>query len=308
MKTRQISAWIAAVGLLASSAVFTSCSKDDDTATLPPIGGFNSADEVAASNLVAYWGFENSNNEGKSSTAPSKATNNSFVTGVKGQALQLNAGYLVYPTIAALSSANALPSVTVSAWVNTANNGTAATSVFALTQALATQDDWNRGPINMYVETGSFKPASDTIRFHAAFHTYSGGNYSVGGDNVNGFGLEDAGKKYQVVKGAKTWVHYVMVYDGANSTIDLYANGKLVSNSDYRKRDVGGAPIGNIVLAPPTQVLIGGWPSAMTGYTKSSDQGWQALYTGSIDELRVYSKALSTADIGSLYELEKAGR
>lgn len=306
MKTKQISAWVLAGAVMIT--VFTSCSKSDDTATLPSIGGYNSSNDVASSNLLAHWTFDGTNSEDISKTAPSNNSNATFTTGQKGQALQLNAGYLLYPTITKLSSASAIPSVTVSAWINTANNGKTAASVFALTQALTAQTDWNKGPINMYIDANAHPATSDTLQLHSAFHSYQNGNFDVGGDNVTGFGLADAGKTYQVVKGANKWVHYVMVYDGSASTIDLYANNVLVSNSTYRKRDKDGVPTGNIVLPTTTQVLIGGWPSPSTGYTNSTNQTWQGMYTGSIDEIRVYSKALSTADIGALYQLESAGR
>ncbi|UFH54935.1 LamG-like jellyroll fold domain-containing protein [Spirosoma sp. KNUC1025] len=307
MKTRTITLW-AAAAIVVGSTLFTSCKSDDGGTTLPPIGGYNNSNEVAASNLLAHWTFDGTNNEDISKTAPSNSSNATFTTGTKGQALQLNSGYLLYPTISSLSSTSAIPSVTVSSWVKVANNGTTASSVFALTQALAAQGDWNQGPLNVYVETGSYKAASDTLRLHAAFHTYLNGNYSTGGDNVNGFGNADIGTKWQIVKGAGSWVHYVMVYDGSSSNIDLYANGKLVSNSDYRNRTVNGVGIGPITLATPTQVIIGGWPSANTGYTKAAAQSWQGLFNGSIDEIRVYNKALSATDIGSLYQLESAGR
>ncbi|GAB4014783.1 LamG-like jellyroll fold domain-containing protein [Spirosoma koreense] len=308
MKTTKF-AGLLAIGLLTGTTLVISCKKSDDGATtLPPIGGFNNSNEVASTNLLAHWTFDGTNNEDISKTAPSNSSNATFTTGQKGQALQLNAGYLVYPIIAKLNTANAIPSVSVSAWINTANNGKTASSVFALTRALSEQTDWNRGPINMYVDANAHPASSDTLQLHAAFHSYQNGNFDVGGDNVTGFGLADAGKTYQVVKGTNKWVHFIMVYDGANSTIDLYANNVLVSNSTYRKRDFNGTPTGNIVLPTPTQVLIGGWPSVSTGYTNSPNQTWQGLYTGSIDEIRVYNKALSTAEIGALYQLESAGR
>ncbi len=50
----------------------TSCKEDE---ALPPIGGFNSADEVAASNLVAHWAFEGDGKEHKSGAVPAKSEN-----------------------------------------------------------------------------------------------------------------------------------------------------------------------------------------------------------------------------------------
>ncbi|WP_198175014.1 LamG-like jellyroll fold domain-containing protein [Spirosoma arboris] len=306
MKTRQISAWVMA-GMVMST-MFTACKKSDDVAALPPIGGYNTSNDVAASNLKAHWTFDGTNNEAISGTAPSNSSNASFGTGVKGQALQLSSGYLVYPTISALSSTSALPSVTVSAWINLANNNKTVSSVFALTQALTAQGDWNQGPINMYVETNAHPATSDTLQLHGAAHTYLNGNYGVGVDNVNAYGT--VGTDFQIVKGINKWVHYVMVYNGSASTFDVYANGQPVSNKNFQKRTLpdGVTPVGNLTMSTPTQVVIGSMPNSGVGYTNSAVQSWQGLYTGLIDEIRVYNNALSATDIGYLYQLELAGR
>jgi hypothetical protein len=305
MKTRQISAWLA-VGLVATSAVFTSCSKDDDTATLPPIGGYNSSDEVGASNLLAHWSFDGTTNELKSGTAPTTAKNNSFTTGVKGQALSLAAGYLVYPTIASLSAANALGSVTVSTWVNVQNNGTTASEFFAITQSTTAQTDWG-SVVNLYAETAKAASYGDTLVLHGAIGTYPAG-IRLGGDNINDYGVR--GTDFQTVKGTGKWVHYVLRYDASASAVDIFANGIVVSNKNFRVRTVGSpaAPMGALVSPTPTQVLIGAFPNVTVGFPNSSAQVWQGLLTGSMDELRVYNKSLSDSDIGSLYQLELAGR
>lgn len=304
MKKKQISYAVAAMALVAGS-LLSSCSNDDDK-KLPPIGGYNSSSDIASSNLLAYWPFDGNNTEAKSNTNPTNAKNASFTTGAKGQALSLADGFVLYPTIASLSSANAIPSFTVSAWINTDVNGKTASSVFALTQATSAQTDWNKGPINMYLENNKPVSTKDTLVLHAAFHIYSNNNYDLGGDNINDYGVRET--DFKTVKGANKWVHYVMVYDGSASTIDLYADGVMVSNKNFRKRDNQGTPLGNMVISTPTQVLIGGWPNTTTGYTNSSVQAWQGLYTGQIDEVRVYSKALPATDISALYQLELAGR
>ena len=62
------------VGSMLSLGVFTlsSCDDDDDI-VLPPIGGYNSSDEIGAANLQGYWGFEGNGNEAKSGTAPTSS-------------------------------------------------------------------------------------------------------------------------------------------------------------------------------------------------------------------------------------------
>lgn len=305
MKIRAVRLLILSASLIAAGFL-PSCKKK--AASLPPIGGFNSSNDVEKASLLAHWTFDGTNNETISNTAPTTAVGASFTTGVKGQALSLNSGYILYPgTIASLNLAS-FGSVTVSLWINVDNNGTTASSFFALTQPTNLQGDWNQGPLNIYAETGHAVAYDDTLVLHSAFHTWSGGNYSVGGDNINDYGVR--GTDFQTVLGTKQWVHYVMRYDGTGSNIDLYANGVRVSNNQFRNRTVGNPAvgIGAFLTNPPNQALIGGWPNTATGYTNSAVQAFEGLLTGSIDELRVWNTLLTESDISSLYQLEKAGR
>lgn len=292
---------IACSGLL----IIASCTKakyDDDytKGDPPPVpGGFTNSSQVASSNLLAYWSFDGTNNETKSSTAPSTAKNASFVTGIKGQALHLDAGYVVYPTIAALSSANAIASCTVSMWVNVANNGSQASEFFALTQPASAQTDW-LAILNVAAETGH--PATDqNIAFHSWIGTFPGG-VRKGGDNINDYGV--AGTDFQTVAAANNWVQYMMRWDASTENLDLFVNSIRISNNNFRHR----AGLGAIISPTPTQVLLGGFPNASTGFNLSGTQSWQALLKGSIDELRVYSKALGDQEISALYKLERQGR
>lgn len=299
MKTNRISLGILAATLVASS-FFVGCKEEE--VTLPPIGGFNNADEVAASNLVAYWGLNGDSKEAKSGVSPEKSENASFSTGIKGQAVSLTNGFLRYPNIPSLSNANGFQSFTVSAWVNTKNLGNAASSVFALNEATTSAKDWGQ-LINVMLETGSYKVTSDTLVLKGILGQYAGGTRE-GHDNLNNYGV--IGTDYQIVKGAGKWTQIVMKYDATTSTIDIYGNGSVVSNKNFRVRKDG--KLGSLVFPTPTSVLIGGFASQATGYPNSSNQAWQSLFNGQIDEIRVYNKALSDGDISSLYQLESAGR
>ncbi len=65
----------------------------------------------------------------------------------------------------------------------------------------------------------------------------------------------------------------------------------------------GGNPL-NLNFFSPSKPLIGTFGSVVTG----NGESWQKSMTGQLDEIRVWDKVLSAADINSLYELEKAGR
>lgn len=291
--------------ILLSLIIFNSCTKADynDSVTVgdpPPVpGGYTNSSQVASANLLAYWNFDGTNNETKSSTAPLFAVNSSFITGLKGQALHLTSGYLLYPTIAALSSTNALASCSVSMWINdVANTGTTFSEFFTLARDTTKETDW-LDIINMGIETGH--STSSPIDFHTWIGSYPAGTRN-GGDNINDYG--NAGVDYQVVPSISKWTHYVMRYDASTENIDLFANNVRVSNNNFRHR--GG--LGPIVMPTPTQVVIGAFSNTSTHFSKSATLGFHGLLNGSMDEVRVYSKSLSDVEISALYQLEKQGR
>ena len=285
--------------------LFSSCTKAnyDDTVTKgdpPPVpGGFVNSGDVAKPNLIAYWDFNNNKNETKSSTAPVLDVNSSYEKGIKGSALHLSSGYLLYPTIASLSSANAIASVSVSLWIKVVNNGATFSEFFTLARDTATESDWLT-VLNMGVETG--QPVSNAnMDLHTWIGTYPSGTRN-GGDNINDYGA--VGIDYQTVSNSGAWIHYVMRYDAATENIDLFANSVRVSNNNFRHR--GG--LGPIVSPVPTQVVLGAFSNAAAHFSHSSTLGFHGFLTGSMDELRVYNKALNDVEISALYQLEKQGR
>jgi hypothetical protein len=246
-----------------------------------------------------------------SSTAPATSLRTSFVPGIKGQAVHLDSGYILYPSIPVLNSN--IGSSSVSTWIYTENQGDGSrpTGVFALALSPAAQMDWNHGPINMFLENGRPTSYNDTLVLKANMSTYGSGS-RVGGDNINDYGVREL--DFKTVKGTNKWVHYVFRYDGTGSFLDLYANGILVSNNNFRFKYTGtfppGVGFGPMVLpaGAQTQVLIGAFPNNTTGFANSNIQGWQGLYRGHIDQVRFYNKALTHDEINALYQLELAGR
>lgn len=284
---------------------FTSCTKANykDNVTKgdpPPVpGGFTNSSQVATSNLLAYWNFNDNKLETKSGIAPVGDVNSSFEKGIKGDGLKLSSGYLLYPTIAALSSTNALASCSVSLWVRVVNNGKTFSEFFTLARDVSKENDW-LSIINVGAETGQ-GVANANLDLHSWIGTYPSGTRS-GGDNINDYGA--VGTDYQTVANNGAWIHYVMRYDAGTENIDLFANSVRVSNNNFRHR--GG--LGPIVSPTPTQVVLGAFSNASTGFNMSATLGFHGLLNGSMDELRVYSKALNDVEISALYQLEKQGR
>lgn len=306
MKTIKIFAY----ALMATSAVtLTSCGDDDSSGTtLPPIGGYNSSDEIAAGDLVAYWPLNGDGAESKSGVGPlatGGSVNASWVQGAKGQAVSLNNGYLKYPVIPAINSMTG--SFTVSLWAKVANNGTHATSFFAMTRP----EDWN-GPINVLAETGKGNRAitADTLQVKGAFGITKPDDSFFGGDAVNAEQLSEEdianGGQVKINKTANQWMHVVYVYDGTTAINKLYVNGQKISNPQWEERNkVGGVNVGVPFHLPATSYpLIGSFSTVVNG----APQGWQGSMKGEVDEIRLYKKVLLQADITALYDLEKAGR
>lgn len=301
MKTNQI--FFSAVAVAIALTSLSSCSKDDNNSSLPPIGGYNSADEVGAADLVAYWPLNGSGVESKSSTAPTTTVGTTFVAGPKGQCANFASGYMSYPSIAALGTTTG--SITISTWAKIANNGGEGSDghpsvMFSLTRP----DEW-AGNINLMAETGWAAPTSDslTVKGLAVIKNTDGGaNWQDCRNTIksNDADLADGHTPFANKNGGK-WAQYVISWDATSGMFKVYANGVKISNVKWESRNGGSSLPLNFFT--PTNPIIGA-----LGNVATTTDTWNKPLVGQLDEIRVWKKALTAADINSLYELEKAGR
>lgn len=289
--------FIMAAGIAGSLVLgVTSCGDEEEK--LPPIDGYNTSDEVAATNLVSKWSFDGALTEFKSGKAPSATVGNSFGTGIKGQALVLNNGYLKYPISI---SGTALPSWTISTWVNFANTGNSFTQILGLSESTS-PDIW--GNINLNCETGWFPATSDTLVPKVLMRPFINNNY-IGQDNrPDPKGNPPVG----VFKQGSKWAHIVAKWDQSTSKLQIYGNGVLISNPSWEDRKFNDVGIGATTFKNTDVILFGSLCSSETGTFKDPLPSWSKLFKGSIDETRIFNKALTVAEIGALYKLESAGR
>lgn len=289
--------------IAASGALLTSCGSDDDGGTtLPPIGGYNSADEIGAADLVAYWPLDGNGTEEISGTQPNATMGASYQTSVKGQSLTLTNGYLGYPAIANLSSS--MPSMSISLWAKVTNNGGDdghPTMLFSLTRP----GDWG-GNINMMAETGWRTAESDTLVMKGLVKIKTEDGGENGQDIINSANPSEEdlanGHVAHPNKNSGQWAHYVITWDATNAYFRLYANGVKISNPVWESRN-GEMPLG-LNFFTPTRPIIGTFSTVIDG----TPDAWQRPMNGEIDEIRVWKKTLNQADINALYELELAGR
>ena len=309
MKTQKF--LISAFALAGAIVVLTtSCGKDEDPvpASLPQIGGYSSADEVASADLLAYWPLNGSGNESKSNTAPTTAVGATYEAGAKGQGLKLVDGYLAFPNITNLT--RTMSGFTISAWVKLKNNQTVSTGSVSTVFSLGTPTDW-QGNIMLYAETGQYRETNaagavnDSIKVKAGWNTIANGGQIyenwpkleswMVADNLVTPGKHIAGPN----KIGGKWAQLVFTWDGSNNKFIIYSDGAKISNPAFEIRGTNTSIVTDAVAKP----IIGAF-----GNFATTPDSWNKKMTGSVDEIRIWKKTLSAADILSLYELEKAGR
>ncbi|SCX86552.1 LamG-like jellyroll fold domain-containing protein [Flavobacterium caeni] len=286
-----------------------SCSDDDNNngfTQLPPIGGYYSADEVGAADLLAYWPLNGNGTESKSNTAPNNTQNTSWVSGIKGQAASFNTGFLDYPSIPALNSPEG--SITISCWAKISNTKLVdgGPSNISPIVAFSGGPNTNIGNLALFGNTHGLV-SSDSIQIKAEFHfAMPDGVTDFNGDCINMIKQEswmDDTHTWNPNKIGGQWAHIVYVYDGSTANNRIYVNGVKISNSAWESRNNGDAM--PMDFFQPTHPMIGATPSVANG---TNSEAWNAALKGDVDEVRVWKKVLSLADINSLYQLELAGR
>lgn len=298
---------ILAFSLMATSGMLiTSCGDDDSGTKLPPIGGYNSADEIGTADLIAYWPLNGDGKENVSGTMPSSSPNVTYSAGIKGDGATLAQGFLKYPSIASLS--NSLTSFSISTWAKVSNNGASGSVFLSLTRP----GEW-AGNVNFLSETGWAQATSDslTVKGQIVSNNALGWQDSRNtikldqnqmDENANN-GPNDTDHVAYANKVGGQWFHAVLTWDGTTRMFKVYVNGVKISNPKWEDRGAADSPA--LAFTTPTFPVIGAFGTTANG---TATESWDKAMTGQLDEMRVWKKALSQAEIGSLYELEKAGR
>ncbi|TKC04430.1 LamG-like jellyroll fold domain-containing protein [Pedobacter frigoris] len=282
-------------GIMIYALIFSACKKSDNPNNLPDVNpsdyegtieGYRSADEIYPKNLKAYWSFDDTNNELKSGSAPTQASNNTFVPGMKGKSLKLSAGYLYYAKQLDAFKTDSLKSFTISSWIQITNNGSKKTMLMTLTRPGSLD-----GSFEYRLNTNEL-PATNTdvIKVGPRFRTIGGGYQ----DNLN------ASLSPKI--GATVWTHLVLTYDGTTGIFKEWGNG--IEIGSYNNRGTGN----NLFKAyEPSEFIIGATYSQIPGKEIGTNVTYAAM-TGNIDELRIFNTVISDAHIKALYNLGLAGK
>ena len=109
--------------------------------------------------------------------------------------------------------------------------------------------------------------------FDTQFGTYK--DVHLNEATQNSFSIEEHNNK---------WVHFVTIYDRQNGVLKTYANGGLIDSDDLST---------DKLQFSPSSILLG------KTFNTSEEEG----YSGLLDELRVYDRALNETEIQALYSL-----
>lgn len=258
-----------------------SCMKQFDPSSYAPplnIGGYTSVKQIATANLVGYWSFNGNLIDSVSGTAGT-ATGSTFTAGFEGQALQgaLNSYVLATPS----DAIKGLQSFTSTLWVNTPPPSTGIIGFLSLAN---TANFW--GNIDMFFENGSTN-TNGKVRIHITKGT---SDYTYAVDNVqNLFG---------------SWVNIAFSYDATTSKCTLYVNGSSVSSGTINglTGPLNFTSVGKLVFGC---VQFQTNPSQTTA---TGSQPWASYLTGTLDEVRIYNKALAASDISAIVALQAKGK
>jgi hypothetical protein len=206
-----------------------------------------------------------------------------FVDGVRGKAYKgADNGHIEYASAGKLAE---MESFTVAFWMNPAKHSEGAQNIFMLPN---TDDFW--GNMFLMIESN----ASPTDNSMLAKFNFAGNWIEFNGNN----GVERLPDMYG------KWRHLAFSYDAKTSKFAAYLDGQKInlpaSITDRKKND---APLGALKFQNVSKFVIGGFQQHIG--IKAPADAWMKRYTGMLDQFRVYTKALSDAEVNALFANKK---
>jgi len=145
----------------------------------------------------------------------------------------------------------------------------------------------------------------DSVRIHSGF--WDVGNEPAFGNFIpETFNLGAVGK----------WVFFTVTYNGGTSTYTSYQNavptpastaftsGGYATPNPLYTDDTKSTPLGNLKLTDaPQSIVLASWPDGMFGQVAA-----KTCFLGKLDELRVYSRALTQQEVSGLFLNGQANR
>lgn len=249
----------------------------DEKTLFVPVNGYSSSADVAATSLVAHWAFEGNYTDAVSSTAgtPNHPASVNFISGgIKGGAVEVASPGYINSNIATAFSA--LQSVTVSTWIKQpAGLMTGPTTYF---------------PFSLNKAGYSW----ENTKFFMLFDDHDNATNSKGKVCLMDQWFDPGFVWPRMLD--EQWHQMIITYDGTSGALRVYVDGTLLSQTS------GTAFNPQTNFGDADSFTLGGPDD-----NANTANGWMNSLSGDLDEFRVYSKALTSDEAGSLFALESHG-
>ncbi len=288
--------------ILAVVAAFAavSCKNDDKKPADEPNGGVKVAEDA----LVAYFPLDDATEKvgGLVLDSQGSGTDANFVAGRKGKAYTGTPDSFLRFNLPDNSPIKTLKAFSLSMWVMHAEidfDHAPVPMVFQITRA----DDKCWGNLAMSCDRTDKGAGFLTWKIQAQMGT--AGNMWKTTDGKNEEGVYWWANAFP----AGRWHHIIWTYDNVTSKFHCYVNGADVTPENFVDCWKGeDQPVGDLEFINAEQIMIGNWD---VKYTTASGWGWGDPWIGDfsegkVDEIRLFSRALTSDEAKALYDAEVA--
>lgn len=275
--------------------VMSSCQKLDR----PELGAIQYDPEPPAfSPLKSYFAFENNLTDAGESGLMATNNGTTFAAGVTGQGLQVAQGqYILLPIVGDTTvhpnefvgipadTVKNLGSATVSFWLNAPSNfDDGAQGIFSFSNKTTF---W--GNFDVFLE--NYKNAADATEGFLKIHMLNSNAAAAAVEQWNEVKIPNFFGK---------WTHIAITYDGGTSQISVYADGAATS---INNKVLAGGAWGKLSFADFNGLSIGTHQfqtnPSLTDNTGA--QSWASSFKGTLDNFRLYNRALTAAEVQQLF-------
>ena len=242
----------------------------------PALGEYQT-DEPIAGDLKFFAPFDGDFVEDMKKSV-GKGAGTSFVSGVKGQAVELDGAAASIISMRTTNDFKNATSFTVSYWLKM-NPPSKSGAQFVWSNP-TTSGEWPGANTFQLIEDGG---QSNNGLMATKFVVHGAWLEFVGANRIPG--VMD-----------NQWHHWALTYNEATSLMTVFLDGKKLAITKLVEKD--GKPYGKADLSKSTKFVIGGPPHSALGTTPD---GWMTTFQGGVDQFRMYSKVLTDAEITTLY-------
>jgi len=206
--------------------------------------------------------------------------NVSYVQGVRGQAVQFDGSKNGYVSFPSANDFGASSSFTISFWMNiplSKKDNSHAVGILAFANS---KNFW--GNATFYADNNAKSP-SDSMDLKIHFGAPNNG------DNWNFAGYNFTKAWPKMYDGQ--WHQVGFTYDATTGTGTVYRDGAQFDQKTGQ----------TIAFENSSQVILGGYQEAAGVVDTYANNTWMAGFAGAIDQVRLYGKALTAAEMASLY-------